>query len=853
MFRWILIAISCFSSLLKAEQESFAHFLEPGFPFCEIVVDARDLGKDFPENNLTPRGVVIRLNEDSYIAYDTDLCRMAVAWSGGFLTEESLASMSYHHPKKKKGGGQKKLPSIIGIPFSANPLCPGVQAGHQPIFQDPRPAGIEPKEIGRGALPEGMARWVSATVLGERVMLTYEIGDTKIDEIPASLGEDAMVRYFQVSAHDGVTLMLGSGACEVIDAPSESELKKRNGINYLVIKKSKDQKEFAVIQSAKEFQGKRPKGRAPEAWRDVSAHWPHPVQTKGVISSDTSDYVVDSIALPTENPERRNIRPIDIAFSSDGSFAVVVTFDGDLWKVRGLEGDLQKILWQRIASGLHEPSSVRIRDGEIFVFGRNGLTKVTRHKGKLVYENHCSDFWQSAETRDFAHSLSIDEQGDFFISKGGQQNDWPSKHSGRALKISRDGKEVHVVSSGLRNAYLGIRPGTDELYASDQQGHWVPATPIHRIEKGGYYGFEPAAPWNEPEPEITPPLCWIPHTIAGSGLGVIWADQKRFGPLSDSLVYLDFRRPGILRTYLHDRDGQAASVPMQTEFDFPLLKGAVNPADGQLYLVGFQIWGTNSEAIRGMARLRYTGAPSVLPQRIAAGKHGVTLSFDQPLDPSFGTITARRWNYQRSATYGSGHYQPDGKAGEELLPVSDVVYSADRRSILVATPELEPVDQLAVSYELKTASGDSISNVAYLTLHHTSPLDLEEEGFLEVDLVQLAATAKEMPSPSTSLVKPTIERGAILYQSIGCAACHSVDGTTKGRSGPSWKHLAGSERNLLSGETVIATTDYLREAILDPAAKVAKGYNPKDVGMPSYRGILPDSDIESLVLYIESL
>ena len=78
-----------------ADEPEFAHFLEPGFPFAEIVVDARHLGEGFPKDNLTPRGLVVRLADDTYIAYDTDLCRVAVAWKGGFLTEESLATMSY--------------------------------------------------------------------------------------------------------------------------------------------------------------------------------------------------------------------------------------------------------------------------------------------------------------------------------------------------------------------------------------------------------------------------------------------------------------------------------------------------------------------------------------------------------------------------------------------------------------------------------------------------------------------------------------------------------------------------------------------------------------------------------------
>ncbi|MDA7933300.1 cytochrome c [Akkermansiaceae bacterium] len=839
-----------FAAAEENEKEPFAHFLEPGFPFCEITVDARQLGKGFPKDNLIPRGLVVRVANDSYIAYDTDLCRMAVAWSGGFLTEETLALKSYQQPKKKKGGGQKVLPTIIGKPISATGRYPGVQLGDQPKLEDPRPSEKPTKEVGRGALPKGQVRWVSSTVGVNRVQLSYEIGGVYIREVPSSPFEGVIGRYFQIAAHPetSLSIIIGNEHCQVIDLPMGCQIKKRDGINYLALEKADAPYEFLILQSLDSVKRTYSKDDMPKEWLGPPGHWPKNVITKGKVAADSADYVIDEIPLPLENPDCRNVRPIDIDFS-DG-YAVIVTFDGDLWKVTGLEGDLQKIEWQRLASGLHEPSAVRVKNGEIFVFGRNGITKVVPSKELLVFENVSSDFWQSADTRDFAHSLSITDDGTMFICKGGQQNDFPSKHSGRLLKIKDD--KVSVFATGLRNAYVSLRPGTDELYASDQQGHWVPATPIHRIVKGGYYGFQPAAPWGVPEPEVTPPLCWIPHTIAGSGLGVLWTDQKRFGPLSDSLLYLDYRRPGILRTYLNDREGQAASILMSTEVDFPLLKGAVNPRDGQVYLLGFQIWSCNSEAIRGMARLRYTGKPSVLPTRVVAGKNAVTLKFDQPLDPTVGNITARRWNYLRSETYGSGHYQPDGKSGEELLPVSEVQFSADRRSVLIATPQLEKVDQLAVSYELKTASGDEIANSAYLTLHHTTSLDLKKEGFPDANLVKLAASSKQ-PKVVKEIVKPTIQRGAVVYKSIGCAACHSIDGTTKGRSGPSWKGLADSERELMDGSKVKVTTEYLRESILDPGAKVTKGYNPKDVGMPSYLGILPDSDVESLILYIQSL
>lgn len=861
-----LPALSCLLTIgigeAAAAEPEFAHFLEPGFPFAEIVVDARKLGEGFPDDNLTPRGLVVRLAEDTYIAYDTDLCRVACAWKGGFLTEESLATMSYHKAKKKKGGGQKVLPSPIGTPIFATGLYPGVQIGSEPKFEDPRPAGKDPKEIGRGAVLKGKGnpRWLGAKVFGGQVVVSYELGGIVFSEIPWLSEGGGIGRVITIGKHpeEMVTMILGNGPGGIRWSYGDGirhALTSPHGIgtNTMSLDKTDEVRTLTLLY---ELPGSDTEEIPAPPAPSFDPHWGDSLSTSGELQSAIGAYAVDSIPLPTDNLWRRNVRPSGIDFFPDGR-AAVVTFDGDVWIVSGLDAKLADVRWKRIAGGLHEPNSVRICDGkDIFVFGRNGVTQLIDSDGDgetNTYYNHCSDFWQSAETRDFAHSMDIARDGSFYVTKGGQQNDFASKHSGRALKISPDGKEVSVFASGLRNAYLAIRPGTDEVYASDQQGHWVPATPIHRLVEGGYYGFKPAAPWGVPEPEITPPLCWIPHVVAGSGLGPVWSDKQRFGPLSDSLVYLDFRRPGMLRTYLNDRDGQAATVPMGLDFDFPLLKGAVNPVDGQLYVVGFQIWGTSAKKVRGMARVRYTGKPSVLPTRVVAGKNAIALRFEQALDPSVASFTLRRWNYKRSAGYGSGHYRPDGKAGEELLPLGGVEFSADRRSVLIATPELKPVQQLAIGFDLKTSGGQLFSNAAYLTLHQVSALDLKEAGFPDVDLAKMIAQIGSATPAEKQDVIPTAQRGAVVYQTIGCAGCHSVDGSKSGKSGPTWKGLAGSMRVLQGGEKVEATAKYLRESILDPAAMITKGYNPKDVGMPSYRGILPDADIESLILYIESL
>ena len=67
-------------------------------------------------------------------------------------------------------------------------------------------------------------------------------------------------------------------------------------------------------------------------------------------------------------------------------------------------------------------------------------------------------------------------------------------------------------------------------------------------------------------------------------------------------------------------------------------------------------------------------------------------------------------------------------------------------------------------------------------------------------------------------------QGRLLAQARGCVACHSLDGSTG--VGPTWKGLYGKTETLENGTTVVADDAYLKESILDPAAKIVRGYAP---------------------------
>ena len=88
---------------------------------------------------------------------------------------------------------------------------------------------------------------------------------------------------------------------------------------------------------------------------------------------------------------------------------------------------------------------------------------------------------------------------------------------------------------------------------------------------------------------------------------------------------------------------------------------------------------------------------------------------------------------------------------------------------------------------------------------------------------------------------------------MGCVGCHSVDGWTLGMVGPSWKGVSGNERRFADGTKAKADEAYFRESIREPALRVVAGFDKSDTGMPSYEGVINESQIEALVLYIKSL
>jgi mono/diheme cytochrome c family protein len=329
--------------------------------------------------------------------------------------------------------------------------------------------------------------------------------------------------------------------------------------------------------------------------------------------------------------------------------------------------------------------------------------------------------------------------------------------------------------------------------------------------------------------------------------------------LNDQLVHIGFTRPEVFRILMNNRGPkpQASVVSVTTEFQFPPLNGSVNPADGQLYIAGFQVagWGNVLNKLSGMGRVRYTGAEVTLPREVTPMDKGVLLSFDVALNPKKArdpnSYSLASWHYERTHKYGSAQYKADGKPGLDWLTASAAYLSKDRRSVFVAVPEMKPVMQMRIGWSLATSAGANFERNAYTTPYSLAQFDPTAEGFgdIAIDLTPRIA-AKQAAGPVT------VEEGRRLYGLMGCVACHSTSGMDVAKVGPTWTGLFNSERPVVIKKkktTAKADVAYLRESILDPTAKVVKGFEKGEYAMPSYAGVMSDSQIESLILFIKAV
>jgi len=111
-------------------------------------------------------------------------------------------------------------------------------------------------------------------------------------------------------------------------------------------------------------------------------------------------------------------------------------------------------------------------------------------------------------------------------------------------------------------------------------------------------------------------------------------------------------------------------------------------------------------------------------------------------------------------------------------------------------------------------------------------------------------SSSSAPAVDTALAK----RGEALFKELSCNTCHGIKGEKL--TGPPLNGIYGKQVELEDGSKVTVDDAYLRESILQPDAKIVKGY-PAGVMTAIVQGemdkIQQDDNVNALVEYIKSL
>ena len=219
--------------------------------------------------------------------------------------------------------------------------------------------------------------------------------------------------------------------------------------------------------------------------------------------------------------------------------ALVVSAQGTLWRIRG---------GQRAAVVRRLP------------FGRHQQDNVVSYRGRL--------YFGSGSTCDVCVERS--------------------RLSAAVLSVLLGGRDLRVVSRGLRNPYgLAVDPKTDRLYASvnerDELGENEPAETIVEVRQGRHFGWPRCRPSSRRKRlvgrcrGVTAPVAYLePHSAPG-GL-VFWNDALYVAEWGEYLK----RRHGRKVSRVVLREGRPAAVStFATGFEHPLAV-AVDPGGGLL-------------------------------------------------------------------------------------------------------------------------------------------------------------------------------------------------------------------------------------------------------------------------------
>jgi len=588
---------------------------------------------------------------------------------------------------------------------------------------------------------------------GNQAILSYQINKRDILEMPTVERKDKKTAFLQqLKIGPGSQALQIAIAPQTVDTPSNlpadaqvisasdrhftvKAIGQTSALSWVVIKGQRCLN-IAASDSPIEFTIARAPGKDALALIDSlkqgapldalieggQRNWPKTFTVQGKRSSEKSSYVMDTIPLPFDNDYNLWLRTTGVDFDQAGN-AYITTYGGDVWKVSGIDTELKEVTWSVYASGLYETFGIKVVDGLVYVTTHNGIVRLhdLNADGEAdYYEQFFTDPEISNHWHGYNFDLIRDSKGSFYYAKNGQFTD--IKMEGGALKVAPDGRSYTVFATGFRTPNgMGLLPG-DRITYGENQGQYVPAGKISFVEQGKWYGGAVNSSAKDRVPEL--PLIWLPQDVDNSCGAQLWIDDSRFGPYANQLMHTGCGNGTAMMVFIDEQapTPQAAVQPFPFKFESGVMRLAINPTDGQVYLTGTRGWGVDVQKDGCLQRIRYCGAVEPLLVEVSTNKDSITLHFDSAINAAALNAAAFKvsaWNYKRTSAYGSKDYKPSApeQIGRDTWAVSDVEVSQSGTAVSIKLPEMMPAHQVKVEYAIPFKSGAALKKTVHLTIH----------------------------------------------------------------------------------------------------------------------------------------
>lgn len=427
---------------------------------------------------------------------------------------------------------------------------------------------------------------------------------------------------------------------------------------------------------------------------------------------------------------------------------------GAMYTVEGVKGNGPYTV-KKVVSGVYCGTGLRVQDGGIFITEKERLLEILDVDGGEIALDRkvpavagkyrtIHKYGYDANFHQYAFGPLLRKEADgkdwFYV---GLSTAWPenqnkSKNRTSLLKISREGETVDTLLSGIRTPNgLSFAPdGSGEMFQTDNQGGWLPASKLNNLRPGRFYGFFNNAGAKFDKVPPSPPAVWMPHgAISNSPTDPTFL---KIGSYKGNVIMGDIFYGGLQRIYLEKIKGEYQGAVFRFSGG---LEAGINQIvlgeDGTLYLGGMGsgycscwLWPGGKEY--GLQKLVPNGKTQFdfLAVR-STGPNTMELRFTEPLaatEVNTADFAVRSWHYQPTSSYGGP------SIGTKTLGVRSATITPDGMGVSLTIDGLAVGTVVHVVIKAMTSKAGSglWQNEAWYTLNDFGPGSPIEPGVVSV-------------------------------------------------------------------------------------------------------------------------